>query len=287
MSGCRAGRLCAACASSSHGQSVRVLHWHQATGPVSATSGWQWQSFVVGRRRLAVAAVAEWYHRRRVASVPTHRFAPLLPRHQLAVATRSFPPSNRLPATRPATPCTRPHARQPCCSLHPPARPPCHSLQWRIMLPDSLPAFRRATASFLDFAASPGAEPFSCAPVSAAERAAARADAAAEGGSGGGDSSGPSGGAPALHLNKGWFGAVAAGAGASVAASGGGSSSQAGGGARAGGYAWQLAERLYSAAQYALAFQLALAPEVGEEELAELGPEWVRPPTLLALQVGC
>jgi hypothetical protein len=46
-----------------------------------------------------------------------------------------------------------------------------------------------------------------------------------------------------------------------------------------------LAERLYSSAQYALAFQLALAPEVGEEELAELGPEWVSPATLLALQV--
>ncbi len=143
-------------------------------------------------------------------------------------------------------------------------------LQWRMMLPHSLPAFRRATAAFLDFVASPGAQPLSCAPVSTPERAAARADGAADGANG-------SSSAAAFALGKGWFGAVAAGA------SVGGDSPAAG---RAGGYAWQLAERLYSGAQYALAFQLALAPEVGEEELAELGPEWVRPATLLALQVG-
>ncbi|KAL4443613.1 hypothetical protein ABPG75_011350 [Micractinium tetrahymenae] len=149
--------------------------------------------------------------------------------------------------------------------------------QWRMMLPHSLPAFRRATAAFLDFAASPGAEPLSCAPVSAAERAAARADAAADGAEG---ASGRTNGRPsaaAFVVGKGWFGAVAAGAAA-------GASGRSPAAARAGGYAWQLAERLYSGAQYALAFQLALAPEVGEEELAELGPEWVRPATLLALQ---
>lgn len=138
------------------------------------------------------------------------------------------------------------------------------------MLPHSLPAFRRATAAFLDFVASPGAQPLSCAPVSTSERAAARTDGAADGANG-------SSSAAVFTLGKGWFGAVAAGA------SVGGDSPSAG---RAGGYAWQLAERLYSGAQYALAFQLALAPEVGEEELAELGPEWVRPATLLALQVG-
>lgn len=136
-----------------------------------------------------------------------------------------------------------------------------------MLLPDSLPAFRRATAAFLDFAASPHAQPISCAPVSAAERAAARP--APKPRSGAGASS-----APTLGFAKAWFGAAAAGAGGANATV-----------APAGGYAWQLAERLYSSAQYALAFQLAVAPEVSEEELASLGPEWVRPPTLLALQV--
>ncbi len=165
-----------------------------------------------------------------------------------------------------------------CMSL----RNPCPTLQWRLMLPGSLPAFRRATAAFLDFAASPRNEPISCAPVSASERAAARA-----GGTGGEGSKAGGGGAlvaaggsskasssAALTLGKGWFDAVAAGAGGSSTT------------AAAGGYVWQLAERLYSSAQYALAFQLALAPEVGEEELADLGPEWVRPATLLALQAS-
>lgn len=79
----------------------------------------------------------------------------------------------------------------------------------------------------------------SCPPVSAPERAAARgADAASQGGQG----------QAGLQISKGWFGAAAAGAGGGAAAP-------------AGGYAWQLAERLYSSAQYALAFQLALAPE--------------------------
>ncbi|PSC72509.1 exostosin-like glycosyltransferase isoform B [Micractinium conductrix] len=140
--------------------------------------------------------------------------------------------------------------------------------QWRMMLPDALPAFRRATAALLDFAAAPGATALTCAPVSAAERAAAKLDGPS-GGSAGASASASGG---ALQLRKGWFGAAAAGTGRGA------------GGARAGGYAWQLAERLYSSAQYALSFQLALAPEVGEEELAELGPEWVRPATLLALQ---
>ena len=144
------------------------------------------------------------------------------------------------------------------------------TLQWRMMLPDALPAFRRATAALLDFAAAPGATALTCAPVSAAERAAAKLDGPS-GGSAGASASASGG---ALQLRKGWFGAAAAGTGRGA------------GGARAGGYAWQLAERLYSSAQYALSFQLALAPEVGEEELAELGPEWVRPATLLALQVG-
>jgi nuclear pore complex protein Nup188 len=137
--------------------------------------------------------------------------------------------------------------------------------QWRMLLPDSLPAFRRATAALLDFVASPGAVPISCTPVSAAERAAARGAAA--------------GGAAEAALAHGWFGAAAAGANAGAGAAQRGS-------APAGGYAWQLADRLYSSAQYALSFQLALAPEVGEDELAELGPEWVRPATLLALQAS-
>lgn len=148
------------------------------------------------------------------------------------------------------------------------------------MLPHSLPAFRRATAAFLDLLAAPGPEPLSCAPVSAAERAAARADGTPEHAETGPGRTNGSSSAAAFALGKGWFGAVAAG----VPAGAGGRSPAAA--ARAGGYAWQLAERLYSGAQYALAFQLALAPEVGEEELAELGPEWVRPATLLALQVG-
>lgn len=132
-------------------------------------------------------------------------------------------------------------------------------LQWRLMLPRSLPAFRAATAAFIEFAAAPGREPVSCSPVSPAERAAARADAATA----------TAGDGAQLRLGRGWFGAAAGGAGA----------------AAPGGYAWQLAERLYSGTQYALAFQLALAPEVAEEELAELGPEWVPPAALLALQV--
>ncbi|KAI3428139.1 hypothetical protein D9Q98_006522 [Chlorella vulgaris] len=147
--------------------------------------------------------------------------------------------------------------------------------EWRILLPDSLPAFRRATAAFLHFAASPGDGPFRCAPVSAAERAAARADTSLAGEAGRSHSSSSS---DSFSLGRGWFGAVAA---ASDGAAGSGAAA-----AAAGGYAWQLAERLYSSAQYALAFQLALAPEVGEEELAELGPEWVSPATLLALQEG-
>lgn len=146
-------------------------------------------------------------------------------------------------------------------------------LQWRVLLPDSLPAFRRATAAFLDFVASPGAEPISCAPVSPLERAAARA-AEASGIKAGGGSSTPATLA-VFDLAKGWFEAAASGAGGSGSAA-----------APAGGYAWQLADRLYSSAQYALAFQLALAPEVGEEEVSELGPEWVRPATLLALQAS-
>jgi nuclear pore complex protein Nup188 len=135
--------------------------------------------------------------------------------------------------------------------------------QWRMLLPDSLPAFRRATAALLDFVASPGAGAISCAPVSAAERAAARGAAA--------------GAAAEAVLAQGWFGAAAAGASTGAAQRSS---------APAGGYAWQLADRLYSSAQYALSFQLALAPEVGEDELAELGPEWVRPATLLALQAS-
>jgi nuclear pore complex protein Nup188 len=139
--------------------------------------------------------------------------------------------------------------------------------QWRLLLPDSLPAFRRATAALLDFTASPGGQRVSCPPVASAERAAARMDAReADVG--------------ALRLNKGWFGVAAAGS-RSREAGGGGAR-----GAVAGRFSWQLAERQYSCAQYALAFQLAVAPEVGEEEVAGLGPEWVRPDTLLALQVG-
>lgn len=142
------------------------------------------------------------------------------------------------------------------------------------MLPDSLPAFRRATAAFLDFAASPRNEPISCAPVSASERAAARGSGGGEGSKAGGALAAAGSSSATLALGKGWFEAVAAGAGGSSCT------------APAGGYLWQLAERLYSSAQYALAFQLALAPEVGEEELADLGPEWVRPATLLALQAS-
>jgi hypothetical protein len=76
--------------------------------------------------------------------------------------------------------------------------------QWRMLLPDSLPAFRRATAALLDFVASPGAVPMSCTPVSAAERAAARGAAA--------------GGAAEAALAHGWFGAAAAGASAGAGA---------------------------------------------------------------------
>lgn len=75
----------------------------------------------------------------------------------------------------------------------------------------------------------------------------------------------PSGRSPAA----GWFAACAPGAAA---------------GAAPGAHAWQLAEQLYACQRYALAFQLALAPEVGEDELGSLGPEWPKPATLLALQ---
>ena len=100
-------------------------------------------------------------------------------------------------------------------------------------------------------------EAISCPPVSAAERAAAQPPPA-----------------DAASLSEGWFGVCAAGSDA------GGRST-----AAEGGYAWQVAERLYTCQQYALAFQLALAPEVGEEELASLGPEWVQPETLMRIQV--
>jgi hypothetical protein len=53
------------------------------------------------------------------------------------------------------------------------------------------------------------------------------------------------------------------------------------------GFTWELAEQLYSCAQYALAFQLAVAPEVSEAEAEQLGPEWPDATTLTTLCERC
>jgi hypothetical protein len=129
---------------------------------------------------------------------------------------------------------------------------------WRAALPHSLPAFRRASAELLAFLAE--LQGVHCAPVSPAERAAARVAGAPE----------------AAALGEGWFGACAAGECAAVA-----------GASPAGSFSWQLAERLYSCMHYALAFQLATAPEVSEAEAPELGPEWAAPGALRALRAQC
>lgn len=76
---------------------------------------------------------------------------------------------------------------------------------------------------------------------------------------------------PSPYRSSGWFAACA------------GDWAPRRGASAAEGYSWQLAERLYSCAQYALAFQLAVAPEVGEEEAGSLGPEWAEPSALAGL----
>lgn len=152
---------------------------------------------------------------------------------------------------------------------------------WRMMLPDSLPACRRDSAALLSFlsmgqfdglslsggSASVGLHQqlqmqggegglgsIVCGPVSAHERAmSSKVDVRT-----------------AFALNTGWFGVLASSTSSS-----------------AGSYSWLLAERLYSCMQYALAFHLAICPEVNELENVAVSPEWVKPEALAAIQSQC
>jgi nuclear pore complex protein Nup188 len=133
--------------------------------------------------------------------------------------------------------------------------------EWRYALPESIPLMRQATATLISFvaAAMPGA---ACVAVTAAEKSRAGVGMMkkmmGEG-----------------SLEEGWFG-VCRGGGV-----------EGGGGHQLSLFHFQLASELYSCAQYALIFQLAVAPELGEEEAEgggrELGPEWPVPAALSRL----
>jgi hypothetical protein len=96
--------------------------------------------------------------------------------------------------------------------------------------------------------------------------------------------------APSTALGSGWFGIEAC---CTIAtSSGGGGSSHAQlqsleGVGLLNGFTWELAEQFYSCAQYALAFQLAVAPDVSEAEAENLGPEWPDATTLTTLCRQC
>ncbi len=148
---------------------------------------------------------------------------------------------------------------------------------YRVALPHALPALRRASAALLRFIAS--MEPSGrgnddavvCVAVTEAEKALIRAPA------------------PSTALGSGWFGIEAC---CTTAASGASGSSHAQlqsleGVGLLNGFTWELAEQFYSCAQYALAFQLAVAPEMSEAEAENLGPEWPDATTLTTLCRQC
>lgn len=133
--------------------------------------------------------------------------------------------------------------------------------EWRYALPESIPLMRQATAALISFvaAAMPGAV---CVAVTAAEKSRAGVvmmkKMMGEG-----------------SLEEGWFGVCRRGG------------EDGGGGHQLSLFHFQLARELYSCAQYALIFQLAVAPELGEEEAEgggrELGPQWPVPAALSRL----
>ena len=133
--------------------------------------------------------------------------------------------------------------------------------EWRYALPESIPLMRQATAALISFvaAAMPGA---ACVAVTAAEKSRAGVVMMKKMM---GESS----------LEEGWFGVCRGGGG------------EGGGGHQLSLFHFQLASELYSCAQYALIFQLAVAPELGEEEAEgggrELGPQWPVPAALSRL----
>ncbi|BDA41474.1 probable Nucleoporin NUP188 homolog at N-terminal half [Coccomyxa sp. Obi] len=136
--------------------------------------------------------------------------------------------------------------------------------QWQMALPASLSAARETAASFLAFAGLPTATDtcsVHCPPVSPAEKAQA------------GESAG-------LPVGEAWFEVCAEG---SRAASG-----SARDGLKHSDYSASLAEALYGCVAQTLSFLCAVAPEVGEEEVAAgLGPEWPEPRLLGGLQQQC
>jgi len=162
--------------------------------------------------------------------------------------------------------------------------------EYRMALPHALPALRRASASLLRFLATMEA---------------------GNGGSGGGNDDeiaisvavtehekalmkAP---APSIALSGGWFGVEACcttnthGTSTITCPTSGRSSTAhlqgLEGVDRFNGFTWELAEQLYSCAQYALAFQIAVAPEVSEAEAENLGPEWPDATTLTTLCERC
>ena len=165
--------------------------------------------------------------------------------------------------------------------------------QYRMALPHALPALRRASASLLRFLATMEAENGSgggnsdenvvCVAVTDHEKSLMKAPA------------------PSTALSGGWFGAEACcttnahGSSTMTYPTGGRSSSSSStaylqnleGVGRLNGFTWELAEQLYSCAQYALAFHIAVAPEVSEAEAENLGPEWPDATTLTTLCERC
>jgi hypothetical protein len=143
--------------------------------------------------------------------------------------------------------------------------------QWLTMLPHALSAMRRASAALLRFLSHP-TDDVTCVAVSHTERAMARVK-------------GP---AP---LSEGWFAACSLAVDADMLQKSAPQPHErihdGGDGFWPSSFAWEVSERLYACAEYALAFQLLTAPEVSEAEVGDLGPEWVDVATLRALQDHC
>jgi hypothetical protein len=148
--------------------------------------------------------------------------------------------------------------------------------QYRVALPHALPALRRASASLLRFLASmevagDSDETVVCVAVTESEKALVQTPA------------------PSTALSGGWFG-VEACCTTTVTNNNGHSAAQLQsleGIGLLNGFTFELAEQLYSSIQYALAFQVAVAPEVSEAEAEHLGPEWPDATTLTTLCERC
>lgn len=105
--------------------------------------------------------------------------------------------------------------------------------RWMVAVPEGILAMRQATAALLNFLSLPN--PAFCTPVSGAEKESNSFDKTSS-----------------FILDQGWFSICASEADASSFNN----------------FSWQMALELYSCAHYALAFQLKMAPELGEEEAA-------------------